>query len=68
MDLALNDLQRLICHKTQPTILKIYFIYSNVRKQIINVLNLISTHSNQDDDPIEVKLRKISSDSVGIRI
>ena len=29
MDLALNDLQRLICHKIQPTIIKEWFFYIN---------------------------------------
>ena len=36
MDLVLNDLQRLICHKTQPTIHKIYL---NENQNIFNSFN-----------------------------
>ena len=40
MDLALNNLERLICHKTQPTIIE------RIRKKMDDIILIIETNMN----------------------
>ena len=54
MDLALNNIQRLMCHKTKPNLLYIIRIYFNVCKQIIDVKWLL-LHSNSCNNLTECK-------------